>query len=571
MKRVAVLISLTVLILLSFHLVARADEIDEINKKIEDLSRVSNEIGRATETNEQTFAKLNQQLDSIKNQVTGLEKEIAKKEAEVKTGGEILLYQKTLLNERARSYYKNINKATLSLMSLLVTENLSVSLQNFFYEKSLADEDRQTIIKIVLYIKNLEEKKKNLEKERERLNAVKKKVDEQSIFLAGEITKAKKYLGELRSQIAALTARQQQLLAEKLASLNIPRSAATSLSGCIDDRNIDPGFSPSWAFFTYGVPNRVGLNQYGARGRADSGQNHETILRAYYNFDSLSDADTNIKIRVDGYGEHSLEDYVKRIYEMPADWNMEALKAQAIAARSYALSYTNNGSGSICATQYCQVFQANEKGGRWNEAVEATRGKIMTQGGQPIKAWYSSTHGGYVLSSSEIGWSGTSWTKHAIDTPSGNVGNLGDLQNNAYDRGSPWFYCDWGSRASYNKTAWLKTDEVTDIVNTILLARSDSSTREHLYQPDKPNPEGKETWDAQKVKEQLKAKGINPANQITDISVGTDLSSGKTTSILISSDAGGFTFDGAEFKNYFNLRAPANIQIVGPLFSVEKR
>jgi peptidoglycan hydrolase-like amidase len=65
------------------------------------------------------------------------------------------------------------------------------------------------------------------------------------------------------------------------------------------------GFHPALPFFTYGVPNRVGLNQYGAKGRADSGQDMETILRAYYNYDNLSGVDTNIKIRVDGHGEYS--------------------------------------------------------------------------------------------------------------------------------------------------------------------------------------------------------------------------------------------------------------------------
>jgi peptidoglycan hydrolase-like amidase len=34
----------------------------------------------------------------------------------------------------------------------------------------------------------------------------------------------------------------------------------------------DPGFGNKFGFFTYGVPNRVGLNQYGAWGRAKAGQ-----------------------------------------------------------------------------------------------------------------------------------------------------------------------------------------------------------------------------------------------------------------------------------------------------------
>ena len=53
----------------------------------------------------------------------------------------------------------------------------------------------------------------------------------------------------------------------------------------------------------------------------------------------------------------NIEEYLKHLYEMPSGWPSEALKSQAIAARSYALSYTNNGSGSICPSQQCQVVK----------------------------------------------------------------------------------------------------------------------------------------------------------------------------------------------------------------------
>ena len=423
------------------------------------------------------------------------------------------------------------------------------------------------IIKVVLYIKNLEEIKANLESEKTRLAALKTEVDKQSQLLATQIS-------QTRQKIAVLSARQQQLIAQKLAGLNIPKSAGTSAPACVDDRDKDPGFSPRLAFYTYGVPNRVGLNQYGAYGRARAGQNEEDILRSYYdNFELKKDYDTGININIDGYGSFNIEDYVKRIYEVPDHWGNDgyaALKAQAIAARSYALAYTNNGAGPICATEQCQVFKPDPKGGNWERAVNDTRGWVMVQGGSPVKAWFSSTHGGYVFSSGEIGWSGTSWTKHSTDA-SGGVGSFSDLQNNAYDKDSPWFYCDWGSRSEYNKTAWLKPQEVADIVNTILLAKRDSSVGEHLYQTDKQNPAGTDTWDQEKVKSELRSRGGIPYNGVSDVSVSADFGAGKVTSVNISGDVGSTSFDAKEFKDWFNLRAPANIQIVGPLYNVEKR
>ncbi len=255
---------------------------------------------------------------------------------------------------------------------------------------------------------------------------------------------------------------------------------------------------------------------------------------------------------------------------MPTNWSMEALKAQAVAARSYALAATNNGQNSICSSQSCQEVKTEENDSNWKAAVDATKGWVMTSGGQPIKAWFSSTHGGYEFSSSDIGWSSTPWTKEAKDT-SANVSNFSDLQNNAYDKVSPWFYCDWGARAQYNKTAWLQSGEFSDIVNVLLLAKADSSTQQHLSQIDKPNPDNVDTWDVNRVKQELKNRGITPYENISSAGVDWDTGSGKTTTIHVNGDAGSTSFNGNDFKNFFDLRAPANIQIVGPLYNVEQR
>jgi len=543
------------IIFLSFFLSVRADEIDDINNAI-------NSLKKDLSSKEVNYQSLNTKLNEIKNKIGALEQEIGKKEVEVKKGERALTYQKELLNERAKSYYKNVNKNSTLFLSVLVADDLSTSLRKIFYQKSIVDEDKKMIIKIVLYVKNLEEIKKNLVTEKLGLAGLKTEVDKQSQVIAGQIT-------QTRSKIAELTARQQQLIAQKLASLNISRSSSSG-GRCDSDltNGRDPGFSPRFAFFTYGVPNRVGLNQYGAKGRAEAGQNYETILRAYYNFDEIKNFDS-VQINVDSHGSYSLEDYVKRIYEVPGDWPNEVLKAQVIAARSYALAYTNNGSSSICATENCQVFQDNPKGGAWEQAVNDTIGKVMIKGGNPIKAWFSSTHGGYIFSSGEIGWSGTSWTKHSNDFE-GSVGSFSDLSLKAYDRESPWFYCDWGSRSQYNKTAWLKSDELADIVNTILLAKVDSSIREHLYQSDNP-PSGTDNWNQDRVKQELRSRGQSPFDSIDSGSVSADFSLGRVNSVSFSGNAGNITFSLTEFKDWFNLRAPANIQIVGPLFNIEKR
>ncbi|GIW64442.1 MAG: hypothetical protein KatS3mg092_0375 [Patescibacteria group bacterium] len=555
-----IIIFLLVFVFLKFLLFCfvEADELEEVVIQIENLKK-------DLISKEKNYQELNQRLNNIKIRITELGVEINKKEEEVKKGEEVLAYQKNLLNQRTASFYKNANKNNQFFLNIFFSKNLSSSLNGFFYQQKIVNQDKDMIIKIVLYIKNLEETKKKLEIEKNQLAYLKNEVNKQATILNQQIT-------QTRLKIAQLSAKQQELIAKKFASIYVPRSANISYS-CkpdYDPRNgsfRDPGFSPRFGFFTFGVPNRVGLNQWGAYGRAKSGQNEEEILRVYYNFDNIETVDANIKIKVDGYGEYSLEDYVKRIYEVPNNWGTDgfsALKAQAIAARSYALAYTNNGQRSICATEYCQVFKPDPKGGSWEQAVNETAGRVMKKDGQIIKAWFSSTHGGYIFSSADIGWSGTSWTKNNRDTD-GDINNFSDLFSKSYDKDSPIFYCNWGSRSQYNNTAWLKSEEVADIVNALLLAKADSSTSRYLYQVDA----GGDVWNEERVKQELRKRGISPFNRINNISVSADFNYGKTTTINLSGDAGSVSFDGKEFKDWFNARAPANIQLRGPLYNVE--
>jgi len=557
-----------------------ADELTDITNQLNDLKKTFSEISSANKTNETQLQGLQKQLDSIKSQVAVLEREIEKKQAQVTEGEKAFAVQQKLLNQRAKSYYKNMGKNAFSVVNLLLSENISESLQNYFYQKTLVDEDKKAIIRIAVFIKQVEDKKKQLETEKTQLAAVKVEIDKQSTFLAGEVAKSTKYLGEIQGKISELAAQRDRLIAGRLAALNLPQSAYTTTGGCSSDltNGKDPGFSPRFGFFTFGVPHRVGMSQYGAKGRAESGQNAKTILEAYYNAEYKEGFGSDITIRVVGNNEYgqsfdvpwNIEEYLKHVYEIPSGWHIEALKAQAIAARSYALAYTNNGQKSICPSQSCQVVKQEENSDAWKQAVEQTKGIVLLNGGTPISAYFSSTAGGYTYASgSDI--SSRPWTKNTQDGRS-SYNNFEDVKNNSYDKESPWFYCDWGSRSNYGGTAWLKSDEVADIVNVTMLALKDGGTIGNLYQTDKSNPAGKETWDAGKVKQELSNRGLLPFNSIDSVSVSADFGGGRSGTVTVSGDAGTKTFDAwSEFKTYFNQRAPANIQIVGPLFNVEKR
>ncbi|MCS7093479.1 MAG: hypothetical protein NZL96_03620 [Patescibacteria group bacterium] len=556
-KLVLILLFLWWVVLISPKIVW-ADELEQVTKELEALKKDLRD-------KEKDHQRLSQKLEEIKRRVINLEVQIEKKEFETKKSEQALFFQRKLLDQRAASVYKKINQQDDFLIEVFFNEDFYYSLTNFFYQKRVVNQDKEMIVKIVLYIKNLQEIKKKLMQERNQLAKIKREINDQTMFLTHQISQTK-------IRIAQLTAKQQELIAKKFASIYIPRSASISYSCQPDyDHRIgsirEAGFTPKFGFFTFGVPNRVGMNQWGAYGRAKAGQNEEEILRSYYNFDSLETIDTNLKIKVDGYGDYLLEDYLKRIYEVPNSWAIDgfsALKAQAIAARSYVVAFTENGQRSICPTEYCQVFRPEPKGGPWEQAVNETAGKVMKKDDRVIKAWYSSTHGGYIFSSAEIGWNSTSWTKNARDTVR-EITSFADLFLFAFDRESPIFYCNWGQRAQYNNTAWLKSEEVADIVNVLLLAKTEPSVSRYLYQVDA----GGEVWNEEKVKEELRKRGISPFTNINQVSVKADFNLGRTTAISLSGDGGLVTFDGKEFRDWFNARAPANIQIRGPLYNVE--
>ena len=96
----------------------------------------------------------------------------------------------------------------------------------------------------------------------------------------------------------------------------------------------------------------------------------------------------------------SADDYMKGALpgEMPNHWQMEALRAQAITARTYA-AWRQSTAGDRTwdvrddTADQCyggHTFEAT----RTNAAVSSTAGKILTYGGAPIRALYSSAHGG---------------------------------------------------------------------------------------------------------------------------------------------------------------------------------
>ncbi len=92
-----------------------------------------------------------------------------------------------------------------------------------------------------------------------------------------------------------------------------------------------------------------------------------------------------------------LETYVAGVLlsEMPSYFPREALLAQSIAARSYALWQLQNGQSHLLATQSHQVYGGTgPRQSLAREIVQSTRGQILESQGKPFCAFFSSTCGG---------------------------------------------------------------------------------------------------------------------------------------------------------------------------------
>lgn len=118
-----------------------------------------------------------------------------------------------------------------------------------------------------------------------------------------------------------------------------------------------------------------------------------------------------------------VDDYLRSVVpeEMPVDWPAEAIKAQSVAARSFALASRGRHAGEgydLCTTTHCQLYTgtAAEKSAS-NAAIKATHGEVLTYGGKPIEALFHTDSGGMTENSEDVWGSHVPYLRAAKDTP----------------------------------------------------------------------------------------------------------------------------------------------------------
>ncbi|WP_025025735.1 stage II sporulation protein D [Caldalkalibacillus mannanilyticus] len=153
----------------------------------------------------------------------------------------------------------------------------------------------------------------------------------------------------------------------------------------------------------------------------------ETMVELVTETKEVEEAFPQVEIAVYRTGSKTIEKVPLELYirgvvasEMPANFELEALKAQALAARTYIVrrlvekDYSDTPKGSIVTdTERHQVYQSEgELKKRWgkdfepnlskvNQAVNETMGQVLTYEGRPINATFFSTSNGYTENSEE--------------------------------------------------------------------------------------------------------------------------------------------------------------------------
>lgn len=545
MKKILILFLIFVLPLVVFVRTVNADEIEDLQKQISDLQKQLDQSKNATTPLEGQVKDLDAQIASINAKVAQIQRDILKSEDD-------LVAQKKILAKTVRNFYIR-SFVDIPLLTLFESKNATDTLRTIAYQQSTSLEDKNVIRDISAKVAKLADDKK-------RLAAAKVQIDKQSQFYKGEISKAKAFQSELEGKIASLTAKQQEIINARSGEF----TATIGDSELADDYNASiKGFresapSGSFAMFAFGAhTHRKGMSQYGARGRAQAGQDFKEILKAYYGKEPVT-KDTGGNIKVSGFSEMNFETtYLYGIAEMPSSWSANALKAQAVAARTYAYRYKAEGK-EICTTEACQVFNKSKSDNvpdSWKSAVDATRGQVL----EDVVTYYASTHGGYA---SPIGW----------DTTDGAGG--GNFVDKSYDKagGSPWVYKAWytkGYSSSSDKCGrsnpWLNSVEMADIVNAAIALRTSGIDTSRIT-PVTTSCWGGNPYSMDELRSLVAGNGgISSATSVS-VSQGT----GNTSNVNIN----GVSLSGDDFKRAFNLRAPGYLSIPQSgfaFFNIEKK
>jgi SpoIID/LytB domain protein len=183
---------------------------------------------------------------------------------------------------------------------------------------------------------------------------------------------------------------------------------------------------------------------------------------------------TNGTSTVDGINELPLESYLRGVVasEVPSSWPIEAIKAQAVAARSYAAYrlHPTTGTYDIYDDTRSQVYHGylGEKSAA-NAAIDATAGVVVkTTAGAIANTLFSSAAGGWTENNENVFVSSTGAKTAGVYSYLRGVSDR-RADGSSYDEASP--YATWKTK-TYTLTqlqAWFAADSRTNVGTLVAL------------------------------------------------------------------------------------------------------
>lgn len=205
----------------------------------------------------------------------------------------------------------------------------------------------------------------------------------------------------------------------------------------------------------------VGLGKGGKFNTPDFSLNPDNLI-----FKNSSSEEPKIKVlftKENKVKEIYLEEYVRGVVaaEMPAEFQIEALKAQAVAARTYALAhmeqfggkrYSDKIDADVTDSIQCQVYMdkvtrlnswpANERNDYWNkitQAVKSTAGEVLTYNGELVmEPYYFSISSGMTENAEDVFSSSEPYLK--------NVSSTGDNSYRKYRTSNKFNYSELANK-----------------------------------------------------------------------------------------------------------------------------
>jgi len=441
-RRIKILFILlfTLIFLLGFFSLQKIDArtVDDIQKEIDakkvELDQINQGLKQAKnnlDSSQSRKDKAQGLLNKLKADIENIENQIEYNNLQIQLLTQSIALKELEIEERNKAFDIKLNDAYLyykseppGYISSFFGSNDPI-LTSTYYDLITSNE-QISLNQLALELNDLKEKYESFEASLETLQQQMTALSEEKKAKENEIAQINQQIANESAKLASI---QNQANATRLQieQLNEEQKALLEYEAWLLGQAGNGGTLPivSGEFYFTGrgkdsvQGHGIGMSQVGSLGAALAGWNYKQILTFYYQNTTVVQYTERTTIPVQGYGLLDADTYVAGLGEVPSYgcenlgvpfgergfwycWPKEAIKAQVVAGRSYALSYTAGGY-PICTSAACQVYYGGEAK-QW--AASETSYEVVAYQGQPIKAFYSANNNqGYGTANNDTIWS----------------------------------------------------------------------------------------------------------------------------------------------------------------------